>query len=110
MRSSAFFDLRLNEDCFFNVDEGGLNAILNSIGIPLDMPPKIPPELLVLVVIFFLVTEYWSLFSEPGILVDSKPLPNSTPLTAGMENIARLISESSAENIGSPRPTGTLII
>ena len=38
--------------CILEIDDAGLNAILIVIGIPFEIPPKIPPELLVFVETF----------------------------------------------------------
>jgi hypothetical protein len=92
------------------MDDAGLKAILIVIGMPFDMPPKIPPELFVFVTIFPFFTMYRSLFSEPNNLEPSNPEPNSTPLTDGIENIALLKSDSNDPKIGSPIPTGTFVV
>ena len=88
------------------MDDAGLNATLNVIGIPFEIPPKIPPELLVLVKTFPFFITYASLFSEPNFSEPENPEPNSIPLTAGIEKIALLISDSNDPKIGSPNPTG----
>lgn len=65
--------------------ETGLKATLNSKVSPEDMPPKLPPELLVF---SRRLVSKRSLCSEPRILVPAKPEPNSKPLVAGMDIIA----------------------
>ena len=88
--------------CILEMDDAGLNAILNVIGIPFEIPPKMPPELLVFVKIFPPFIRYASLFSEPNLSEPAKPEPNSIPLTAGIEKIALLMSDSNEPKIGSP--------
>ncbi|GBC74506.1 hypothetical protein HRbin05_00547 [archaeon HR05] len=88
------------------MDDAGLNATLSSNGIPLLSPPSMPPALLLVVTTLPSFTVYGSLFSEPLTLDPWKPDPNSTPLTAGIENNALLRSDSNAPNIGSPNPMG----
>src|SRR5437667_12466621 len=70
--------------CALAMDDGGLKATRRSNGIPVDIPPRTPPELLVRVAILPSLISYWSLFSDPLDLDDWKPAPNSTPLTAGI--------------------------
>lgn len=96
--------------CFCAIDDAGLNAIFIVIGIPFEIPPKIPPELFVFVIILPLFIVYKSLFSEPCNSDPANPEPNSTPLTDGIENIALLKSDSSELKIGSPNPTGTFVV
>ena len=53
----AFFDLISIVFCFFEIEEAGLKATRKTIGIPFESPPKIPPALFVLVMIFpFLIS------------------------------------------------------
>ena len=89
----------------------GLKATLNTRGLPLVIPPLTPPAP------FFAVTarqpasasagaQKGSLCSEPLILAAAKPSPNSMPRTAGIENIAWDISDSTESKKGSPRPAG----
>jgi len=70
-------------------------------------PGSIPPALLVAVTTFPFSILKGSLFSEPFFLADEKPSPNSTPLTAGIENIAFARSPSNVSKAGSPSPAGT---
>src|SRR5699024_12725044 len=58
---------------------------LNMTGIPLVMPPFIPPLLFETVMILPSSTVIGSLASEPLMSARSNPAPNSTPLTAGTE-------------------------
>ena len=90
------------------MDGVGFTAILDTIGIPLLMPPMIPPELLVFVVILLSLIWYSSLISEPVCVATSKPSPISTPLTAPMFISILARSPSSLSNTGSPSPAGTL--
>src|SRR5678815_4954509 len=105
--SHSVFEIRSTVFCFFAIDDGGLNPILITNGIPLVKPPKIPPELFVIVIIL-LSSEiaYSSLFSEPFSFVPEKPDPNSIAFTDGILNNALLRSDSMEEKIGSPNPTG----
>lgn len=50
--------------------------------------------------------QYGSLFSLPRRAAPAKPLPNSTPFTAGMANSACASRFSSPPNIGAPTPGG----
>jgi len=77
---------------------------------PLEIPPKIPPELLVFVETFPPFITYASLFSDPNFSEPAKPEPNSIPFTAGIEKIALLMSDSNEPKIGSPKPTGKLVV
>ena len=87
-----------------------MNAILSVIGIPFEIPPKIPPELFVFVDTFPPFITYASLFCEPNFSEPANPEPNSIPLTAGIEKIALLMSDSSEPKIGSPNPAGKLVV
>ena len=80
------------------------------IGIPFEIPPKIPPDLFVSVIIFPFLIVYKSLFSEPYSSEPRNPEPNSIPFTEGIEKIAWLKSDYNELNIGSPSPTGTLVV
>ena len=89
------------------MDGVGLNAARNTTGMPVEMPPKIPPQLFVSVTMCPFCTRNGSLFSLPRSRAAAKPAPNSTPLTAGMANTVRAIRFSSPPNIGSPMPAGS---
>ena len=86
----------------------GLIATLTTTGMPLLMPPSMPPALLVAVTILPSLMVYRSLFSDPLFLAAEKPAPNSTPLTAGIASRALAKSPSKLSKTGSPRPAGTL--
>ena len=70
------------------------------------MPPRMPPQRFVSVMIFPFSTEKASLFSLPRSFAAPKPAPNSMPLTAGIPKIAAAMRFSMPPNIGSPRPAG----
>jgi len=80
-----FLVLRSTVSWILPIDEAGLKATRITIGIPFDMPPKIPPALFVLVIPLPLRNVYESLFCEPCFSDPENPEPNSTPLTAGIE-------------------------
>ena len=82
-------------------------AILDTIGMPLLIPPIIPPELFVFVVILPSSIWYSSLISEPLHSATPKPRPISTPFTAPMFIRMRARSPSSLSKTGSPNPAGT---
>ena len=67
------------------------------------MPPRIPPELLVLKP----STLISSLFSDPRIVTTSAPTPISKAFTAFTLITAFASSASSFENTGAPRPGPT---
>ena len=76
------------------------------MGIPFVMPPRMPPQWFVSVMILPFSTVKASLSSLPRRLATPKPAPNSTPLTAGMPKTAAAMRFSMPPNIGSPRPAG----
>lgn len=94
------------------------------MGAPLEMPPWMPPELLVLVVrrggplavvVLVLVLGVGagmkaSLWMEPGTSQPPKPEPISNPLVAGMLSMAWASMASSLSKQGSPSPMGVLRI
>ena len=90
----------------FPIEAVGLMARRKITGLPLEMPPKIPPLWLVVVSTFPLAQCMQSLAAEPFIAARPKPSPNSMPFTAGMENIMWDSSLSSESKKGSPRPAG----
>ena len=106
--TSVVFSIRerLTEFCWREMDGVGLNAARNTTGIPVEIPPRMPPQLFVSVTIRPSCTRNASLCSLPRSRAAAKPAPNSTPLTAGMANTARAIRFSSPPNIGSPMPAG----
>ena len=89
------------------MDGVGLKAARNVMGMPVEMPPSIPPQRFVRVTTRPFSTAKASLFSLPRRRAAAKPAPNSTPLTAGMPNTicARRLSKPS--NSASPSPAGT---
>ena len=95
---------QLRVTCSFGVLEVGLIAMRNTSSLPLVMPPTTPPAWLVRV--RPTASSIGSLWSTPNILAASKPVPNSTPLTAGMAKTAWLIRLSTEFQNGSPSPTG----
>ena len=97
---------KLTVSCALPIDGVGLTAHLNVIGIPLVIPPFIPPLLFVFVVMLPFSQVNWSLISLPKEFAKSMPNPNSTPLIPPIENSAweRILSIES--NQGSPTPAG----
>ena len=83
----------------------GLTAARTTISLPLVIPPLMPPALLVAVVPS--TSSSGSLFCEPRRRAPAKPLPNSTPLTAGMANNRWAIRLSAESKKGCPSPSGT---
>ena len=99
--------LRSTVFCFMATEGVGLKAVLNTMGIPEAMPPRMPPWLLDVVTTFPSGSKVnGSLWNEPLILVPSKPDPNSMPLTAGMANTASEILPSSPSKYTSPQEPG----
>mmetsp|Transcript_5002 Transcript_5002/g.12958 ORF Transcript_5002/g.12958 Transcript_5002/m.12958 type:complete len:219 (+) Transcript_5002:462-1118(+) len=99
--------------CACPMVETALIATRNWIGVPTEMPPRVPPALLVLVVSLpcpgsVLATKA-SLCAEPRMAVPLKPVPISKPLVAGSESIACASLASRRSNTGSPRQGGTLV-
>ena len=73
----------------------GLTAVRNTTGIPLAMPPLMPALWLVAVTTApSAVMRKASFASEPRSPAKPKPVPNSMPLTAGMEKARWAISLS----------------
>ena len=68
----------------------GFTAIRHMTGAPVEMPPRMPPALLDSTSILPVSASmrYGSLFSLPRMAATAKPMPNSTPFTAGMANRA----------------------
>ena len=79
----VFWNLLLIVFFAFKIDDVGLIVIDKFKSWPLDIPPKIPPELLEEKIIFlFLLALISSEFSSPDNSTASLPAPISTPLTA----------------------------
>lgn len=76
------------------------------MGMPLLMPPCVPPEKLELVRTLPFSVIKGSLCAEPRILLPSKPDPMSKPLQALMESMAFARSASRRSNTGAPSPAG----
>ena len=76
------------------------------MGMPVESPPRMPPAWFVRVHTAPFFMQYGSLFSLPRRAAPAKPLPNSTPFTAGMANSACASRFSSPPNIGAPTPAG----
>ena len=91
----------------------GFTAARRTIGMPLEMPPSIPPWRLVRVAIRTSpgapssARKKASLFSIPVSVAQPKPMPYSTPSTAGRLNSALPKSAFSLSKTGSPQPGGT---
>ena len=83
----------------------GFTATRTTIGLPLAMPPLMPPAWFVAVVPA--MSRIGSLFSDPRMRLPANPLPNSTPLTAGIEKSRWAIMLSTESKKGSPRPGTT---
>ena len=68
----------------------GFMAAVTTKGMPVVMPPSRPPALLDARVnsAFVRSSKMGSCTCEPGLRAASKPMPNSTPLMAGMLNRA----------------------
>ena len=84
----------------------GLTATRNTMGMPSVMPPRMPPQWLVLVITRPSRMAKGSLFSLPRRLAASKPAPKAMPLTAGIPNTNREMRLSMPPNRGPPSPAG----
>ena len=80
------------------------------MGMPLAMPPLMPPFLLVAVTTLPSRMVNGSFAWEPRRSANAKPAPNSMPLTAGMANARWAISLSTLSKNGSPMPAGTPVM
>ena len=86
----------------------GLTTVENTTGMPLVMPPLMPPLRLVRVRSLPSSTpNIASLASLPRRSANPKPVPNCTPLTAGMPNSSAVSSLSTVCSMGSPMPAGS---
>ena len=104
---STLRSTRFRVICSLEIDAVGLMAARTMMGMPLVMPPKIPPLLLVSVLTVSPSRYMRSLASEPRMAAIEKPAPNSTPFTAGTENSMEEIRPSAGLSMGEPRPVGT---
>ena len=68
--------------CSRAMDGVGLNAARNTMGMPFVMPPRMPPQWFVSVMILLFSTVKASLSSLPRSFDTPKPAPNSTPSAA----------------------------
>ena len=105
--SSAFSPAdRLTVRWGWAMDGVGFMAVRRTMGIPLVMPPRMPPAWLVSVCTRPSSITKGSLFSDPRDRAAAKPSPNSTPFTAGMPKRAAASRFSTPPNMGSPSPAG----
>ena len=88
------------------MDGVGFTAKLKMTGIPLVMPPLMPPLRLVSVTTRPSCIRKGSFACEPRRDARPKPSPNSMPLTPPTANAARASTPSSESNQGSPSPAG----
>ena len=88
----------------------GLNVTLTLMGIPVLIPPVMPPIRLVSVTILPSFNVRASLLSEPLIEENPVPRPNSTAFTAGIAKRAFARSPSRVSKTGSPIPGGMLSV
>ncbi len=98
--------VKLNDVCGLLMLLVGLTAMRKTSGLPLDMPPLIPPE--PFVAVWPRSSMKQSLCCEPFMAAALNPSPNSMPRIPGIENARWAICDSSESKKGSPRPTGTL--
>mmetsp|Transcript_6484 Transcript_6484/g.19173 ORF Transcript_6484/g.19173 Transcript_6484/m.19173 type:complete len:283 (-) Transcript_6484:384-1232(-) len=102
--------------CLMAMVEVGLKAMWRTMFSPFEMPPWMPPDLFVFVLILLLpamssstaVTNS-SLCSLPVMVVDENPLPISKPLVAGRDIMALASSASSLSKTGDPKPQGQFL-
>ena len=85
----------------------GFTAARKTIVFPLEIPPKIPPELFVPNTGSQFSECRLSLSSLPVISAAANPAPNSIPFTAPIDITAFASSASNFSNTGSPNPAGT---
>ena len=84
-----------------------MNAARKVSGIPVVIPPRIPPQRFVSVTILPFSTAKASLFPLPRRAVAAKPAPNSTPLTAGIPKTSAAMRLSIPPNSAPPSPAGS---
>ena len=104
--SCSVISLKSTLFCGREIEGVGLNAARNITGIPEEIPPSMPPWLLVSVTTFPSLSANSSLFSLPNMSAQPNPLPNSIPFTAGIANTSRDITFSRPSIIGEPTPAG----
>src|SRR6266704_841715 len=97
---------RSTDRCGLAIDAVGLTTTRNVTGMPSVIPPRIPPAWFVAVTTRPDSTTNGSLCSLPRIAAARNPAPNSTPLTAGIENIRCARPDSTESKKGSPTPAG----
>ena len=85
--------------CVLLIEGVGLTTHLKTIGMPLVIPPLIPPLWLVIVEIFPSLTINSSFAVEPTLLANSKPSPNSIPLIPPIPNMHLEIKPSQEEKL-----------
>ena len=108
--STIFSPCRFTVSWSFIRDATGLKATRKKISFPLEMPPWIPPERFVSVMMDWFRAMKRSLCSDPYIPAAEKPEPYSKPLTALMLKIAFPSSACNLSKTGSPNPAGTPFI
>ena len=84
----------------------GFTAVRSTTGMPLVMPPLMPPLWFVAVTMRPPRIRSGSLAALPRICAMANPSPNSTPLTAGMLNSRWESTLSTLSKKGSPTPAG----
>mmetsp|Transcript_24646 Transcript_24646/g.54185 ORF Transcript_24646/g.54185 Transcript_24646/m.54185 type:complete len:255 (+) Transcript_24646:516-1280(+) len=109
--------LKVTVSCAVEIEEAGLIPILITMWWPVEMPPSVPPALLVAQRRTFVppcslaqASTNRSLCSLPFIRQALNPAPISKALVAGRDIIALARSASSLSKQGSPRPIGALEI
>jgi len=105
--SAASLCARSTVFCLLPMEGVGLTAIRQTMGSPVDMPPKMPPARLLSNTTRSSCHSRGSFISLPLSPAHSLPAPISTAFTAPMPIRARARSASSLSNTGSPRPGGT---
>ena len=106
----VFFWSLSTVSCDFKIEEGGLIATVNSMGSPVEIPPKIPPAKFSFVWMVFLFDSKLSLCSLPRKVVASNPCPNAMPLVVPIDKMPWAKRASNLSKTGSPKPGGQPII
>lgn len=88
------------------IEETGFIAKRKMRSSPVEIPPRMPPALLLKNWSLPFLICIWSLFSLPRLVATAKPEPTSTPLVAGIDIRALQISASSLSKAGSPIASG----